>query len=118
MDKKLWLSRRAIKLHVVILIVVPGFLALCLWQVHRALGGNSLSWAYVFEWPLFGAYAIYMWRRFIRDETRGDTSPHGTSPGASTGEPDAALAAYNEYLRRVHGAGETPVAAPPRKLNR
>ena len=55
MDKKVWLSRRAIKLHVVILIVVPAFLALCLWQVSRALGGNSLSWAYVFEWPIFAA---------------------------------------------------------------
>ena len=53
MDKKVWFSRRAIKLHVVILIVVPAFLALCLWQISRALGGNSLSWAYVFEWPLF-----------------------------------------------------------------
>ena len=58
MDKKVWFSRRAIKLHVVILIVVPAFLALCLWQISRALGGNSLSWAYVFEWPLFAAYAV------------------------------------------------------------
>ena len=67
MDKKVWLSRRAIKLHVVILIVVPAFLALCLWQVSRALGGNSLSWAYVFEWPLFAAYAVYMWWRFVHE---------------------------------------------------
>jgi len=40
-------------------------LALCvaaLWfELGRALGGNGLSWAYVFEWPLFAAFAIYMW---------------------------------------------------------
>ncbi len=67
MDKKVWLSRRALKLHVVILIVVPAFLALCLWQISRALGGNSLSWAYVFEWPIFAAYAVYMWWRFVHE---------------------------------------------------
>jgi hypothetical protein len=111
-------DKRVLRIHfglvVAEILCVSGFA----FELYRARSGNTLSWAYVFEWPLFGAYAIYMWRRFIRDETRGDTSPHGTSPGASTGEPDAALAAYNEYLRRVHGAGETPVAAPPRKLNR
>ena len=67
MEKKVWLSRRAIKLHVVILIVVPAFLALCLWQISRALSGNTLSWAYVFEWPLFAGYAVYMWWRFVHE---------------------------------------------------
>src|ERR1700753_4521060 len=74
MDKKVWFSRRAIRLHVVILIVVPAFLALCLWQVSRALGGNSLSWAYVFEWPLFAAYAIYMWWRFVHEAPAEEAS--------------------------------------------
>ena len=86
MDKKVWLSRRALKLHVVILIVVPAFLALCLWQISRALGGNSLSWAYVFEWPIFAAYAIYMWWRLVH-EAEGDASPPATAdvdPGGRT----------------------------------
>ena len=43
MDKRVWLSRRALKLHAVILIVVPAFMALCIWQISRAVGGNSLS---------------------------------------------------------------------------
>jgi DNA-binding transcriptional regulator of glucitol operon len=122
MDKKVWFSRRAIKLHVVILIVVPAFLALCLWQVSRALGGNSLSWAYVFEWPLFAAYAIYMWWRFVHepapDSSPGDTAaalPGGldaaapataraTTPAPETPEElqeDADLAAYNDYLAQL-----------------
>ncbi len=119
MDKKVWFSRRAIKLHVVILIVVPAFLALCLWQVSRALGGNSLSWAYVFEWPLFAAYAVYMWWRFVHEAAQdeslaaaADTDPGGptaTAAGTSTPPPetpeekkeDADLAAYNDYLARL-----------------
>ena len=119
MDKKVWFSRRAVKLHVVILIVVPAFMALCLWQVSRALGGNSLSWAYVFEWPIFAAYAIYMWWRFVheaaQDESPGDTAaadPGGpTAAGAPNAAPapetpeerreDADLAAYNDYLAQL-----------------
>ena len=126
MDKKVWLSRRALKLHVVILIVVPAFLALCLWQVSRALGGNSLSWAYVFEWPLFAAYAVYMWWRFVH-EAAEDASPPATAGADPGGRTDSAdghaattpprrrkdarekaetrrtpeLAAYNDYLAQL-----------------
>jgi DNA-binding transcriptional regulator of glucitol operon len=119
MEKKVWLSRRAIKLHVVILIVVPAFLALCLWQVSRALDGNTLSWAYVFEWPLFAGYAVYMWWRFVH-EAAEDTPPPATAgadpggPAASAAddtpapeetaqekEEDKEMAAYNDYLAQL-----------------
>ena len=40
-------------------------LALCglaFWfELVRAEGGNELSWAYVFEWPLLSVFAVYMW---------------------------------------------------------
>jgi hypothetical protein len=107
----MWWSRRAIGLHVVILIVVPTFAALCSWQLHRALDGNGLSWAYVFEWPFFAGYAIYMWWRFLHEPPRtGPNAPSQTEPLArvSAGpatptvegtDPDAAERnAYNEYL--------------------
>ena len=115
MQKNVWLSRRAIKLHVVILIVVPAFLALCLWQISRALGGNTLSWAYVFEWPLFACYAVYMWWRFVH-EAAEDTPPPATAgadPGDSSiavaapeetaqeKEEDKEMAAYNDYLAQL-----------------
>jgi len=116
MEKKVWLSRRAIKLHVVILIVVPAFLALCLWQISRALSGNTLSWAYVFEWPLFAGYAVYMWWRFVHEEAE-DTPPAAAAaadagPGTSNAaaapeetaqekEEDEEMAAYNAYLAQL-----------------
>ncbi len=34
-------------------------------ELNRALGGNALSWAYVFEWPLLGGFAVYMWSQFL-----------------------------------------------------
>jgi hypothetical protein len=114
MDKKVWLSRRAIKLHMVILILVPGFLALCFWQINRALGGNSLSWAYVFEWPLFAGYAVYMWWRFVHEGAEVGSPPGaaGTDSGGPTAstpatrdekeeKEDAELAAYNDYLAQL-----------------
>jgi DNA-binding transcriptional regulator of glucitol operon len=118
MDKKVWLSRRAIKLHVVILIVVPAFIALCLWQISRALGGNTLSWAYVFEWPLFACYAVYMWWRFVHEAA--EDAPPATAvadPGGANAsaaapqappeetaqekEEDKEMAAYNDYLAQL-----------------
>lgn len=57
--------REALRLHVTL---VAG-LTLCLvafwFELSRALGGNALSWAYVFEWPLLGAFAIYMWWQLL-----------------------------------------------------
>jgi DNA-binding transcriptional regulator of glucitol operon len=114
MDKKVWLSRRALKLHAVILIVVPGFLALCVWQIYRAVGGNSLSWAYVFEWPLFAGYAVYMWWRILHEvpdapaptpvvtaEANEPAPPAAPGETARQEKEDAELAAYNEYLAEL-----------------
>ena len=86
-----WLSRRALTLHAVILVVVPGFMALCVWQLHRALGGNELSWAYVFEWPLFAGYAVYMWWRLLHERPAATAdAPPGDTGGAGAVRNDAA----------------------------
>jgi hypothetical protein len=131
MDKRVWLTPRALKLHAVILVVVPGFMALCIWQLSRALGGNELSWAYVFEWPFFAAYAFYMWWRFVHEapdaavaassrtpDALGEPQPQlapgqGAADNVDAGAPgrseananksdeEAELAAYNEYLAQL-----------------
>ena len=54
-------------LHVTLAVLVAGCAALCDWQVHRALSGNGLSWAYVFEWPFFAGYGVYMWWKLLHD---------------------------------------------------
>lgn len=61
---------RWIAWHVFAVVAVWGMLWLGDWQLHRALGGNGLSWAYTFEWPLFSAFGIVFWARTIRDEFR------------------------------------------------
>lgn len=69
-------------------------------ELARALSGNTLSWAYVFEWPVLGAYAVYVWRRLGREE------PH-EPPAPSTDAESAALEEYNRYLDEVH-RGDDP----------
>ncbi|HEX4219575.1 MAG TPA: hypothetical protein VHZ02_14465 [Acidimicrobiales bacterium] len=60
---------RCIGLHVLVLIVVPTFFLLGRWQFDAARSGNTLSWAYTVEWPLFGIYAIYVWWRLIHEKS-------------------------------------------------
>jgi hypothetical protein len=91
-------------------VVVPAFAALCWWQVRRATSGNELSWAYVFEWPLFALYAVYMWWRLVHEPpavaTDSADAPD-TSSGAAHAEEDEdpELAAYNRYLSELHESG-------------
>jgi len=68
-------------------------------EIYRARSGNTLSWAYVFEWPIFAGYAIYMWRKLLKDAKGGEKSPAVTEHAEPT---DQSLERYNEYLRAVH----------------
>jgi len=69
-----WTSRRAVSLHVALAVFVPGCVALTWWQASRALGGNALSWVYTVEWPIFAAYATYMWWKLVHDDPGSDTA--------------------------------------------
>jgi hypothetical protein len=111
--------------HLLMVVSFWGMLWLGDWQLHRALGGNGLSWAYTFEWPLFACFAVVFWARTIRDEFRikrgvipsPDASPEDLPSGVaggtgfravqvSTAEPaadeDEELAAYNAYLAKLN----------------
>ena len=54
--------------HLFVALAFWGMLWLGDWQFHRAQGGNGLSWAYTFEWPLFAVFGVVFWARTIRDE--------------------------------------------------
>ena len=110
--------------HVFMVASVYGMLLLGDWQLHRAESGNSLSWAYTFEWPIFAVFAVVFWAKTIRDEFHppatagsGDEDidlPAGAmagvprqgaaAPGEDPAPPEEAaeLAAYNAYLARLH----------------
>ena len=117
-------------LHVCAAVVVPGCLVLAWWQASRALSGNTLSWAYTFEWPVFAGYAVFMWWRLLHEPSarpeahlgtasalldggqpgRGgpveDPAPDRPQPAADGDrEEDPALAEYNDYLAALSASG-------------
>jgi hypothetical protein len=110
--------------HVFMVLSVWGMLWLGDWQLHRALDGNPLSWAYTFEWPLFSGFAVVFWAKTIKDEFRirrgeavpGSAAARGTAdrglPAVVPAEQrpaepeDPELSAYNAYLARLNdGSG-------------
>ena len=112
--------------HLLMVVSFWGMLWLGDWQLHRALSGNGLSWAYTFEWPLFACFAVVFWARTIRDEFRIKRGSVPASPDADpnhfadlppriadvravqsgTAAPaddeDEELTAYNAYLARLN----------------
>jgi hypothetical protein len=58
-----------------VIVAFWGMLWLGDWQFHRAIGGNGLSWAYTFEWPLFAGFGVVFWARTVRDELRTRRGP-------------------------------------------
>ncbi len=75
------------------LLFVAG-IALCgaaFWfELGRAEHGNALSWAYVVEWPLLAAFAVYAWWRVLHGE-----------PRVRSARPDPGLAPEYDAMRRA-----------------
>ena len=108
--------------HLLMVVSFWGMLWLGDWQLHRALAGNGLSWAYTFEWPLFAGFAVVFWAKTIKDEFRiKRDGPQGTlagpsdsddlpvsvrpvqvSVGTAEDDEDEELSAYNAYLARLN----------------
>jgi len=91
-------------------------LALCavaFWfEIGRALGGNALSWAYVFEWPLLGVFGVYMWWNVLHPGRR-QRPPRRTAPAIAP-EYNAMLAAWQDHQRELEATQR--VADAPRGI--
>ncbi|SDX91209.1 DNA-binding transcriptional regulator of glucitol operon [Micromonospora pattaloongensis] len=113
--------------HVVAVVLVVAFLLLGWWQISRAAGGNTLSWAYAVEWPVFAGFVVFVWLRELRHTLAGEPSPAAEPdppteagyrrPVRSNRVPapvpdnggDAELTEYNRYLAWLN---ENPGARP------
>jgi hypothetical protein len=110
--------------HAFAVLASWGMLWLGDWQFHRAEGGNALSWAYTFEWPIFTIFGVVFWAKTIVDEWKAQghkasaaTAQSATAAAAALTLPasahtaarsddfedadDPELAAYNAYLTRL-----------------
>jgi hypothetical protein len=99
----------ATRLH----LTLAGGLAICIVafviELLRALGGHSFSWMYVFEWPLFAGFAIYMWWNLLQGHDRVRRPSSHASPTGTPDAPDEALDEWNLYLQVMEAAeGDDP----------
>jgi hypothetical protein len=75
--------------HAFAVFAAWGMLWLGDWQFHRAEGGNALSWAYTFEWPIFTIFGVVFWAKTIIDEYRspgGAATSSAATSSAATGD--------------------------------
>jgi hypothetical protein len=82
-----------------------------LFEVRRALGGNELSWAYVFEWPMFAVFAVYMWWTTLhqsRRKHRAQVKPKVVAP-----EHVDMLIKWQQHLRAMAEAEAAAQRAGP-----
>ena len=73
-------------------LIISIVFTFCMWagwfELARARSGNWRAWVYCFEWPLFGAISIYLWRRIVRGDPinipKPDFSQMRTIPGENS----------------------------------
>ncbi len=124
--RRRWLSRRALVLHLGLIVFVPGCLVAWWWQVTRASTGNDLSYLYAVEWPIFALIGIYLWWSLLHTDpdevgvkaqeraveaamARGDLAP---PPVRHPEAEDAELAAYNDRLAALGAKGPKTWRSP------
>jgi hypothetical protein len=95
--------------HAFAVVAAWGMLWLGDWQFHRAEGGNALSWAYTFEWPIFTIFGVVFWAKTIADEWKA------AGRRAKAAQAEAVLAAAGPAAARPAGAWApaAPVSAAP-----
>lgn len=90
----------ALKLHVTLALGLA-FCALAFWfEFGRALRGNNLSWAYVFEWPLLGIFGVYMWWNLLHEGRKSGRKQRVAKPAIAP-EYAGMLAAWQEHQREL-----------------
>ena len=108
-----YLTPRCIGMHVTLLILLPVFAWLTWWQLSRALAGNTLSWAYTFEWPLFAGYAFYVWWQLIHDQPTAATGrnlpPAGAEKESEVGHDQPGWALSGGHRKSVAIAASTTI---------
>jgi len=109
--------------HAFAVFAAWGMLWLGDWQFHRAEGGNALSWAYTFEWPIFTIFGVVFWAKTIIDEYRSPggsanssaaASSTGTISAAASGMPPSSVGMSDTAASGILAAGLAGDSLPAR----
>ncbi len=98
MEKSPLVGAAAMKTHLTLAVGLALCVAAFWFELDRAEGGNELSWAYVFEWPLLAAFGIYMWWKILHP---GFTLRPKREKPALAPEYEGMLHAWQEEVHRL-----------------
>lgn len=107
-------SRDLWQLHIPLVVALAICTAATIIEISRAADGVWRAWAYSFEWPLIGAFCIWMWIRFRREGNPVTSSIRRwqdrvaameAEADAAEAEADPELAAWRDYQRQVRQRG-------------
>lgn len=99
--------------HLLVAIIVPGCLIAWWWQVHVALSGNVLAWAYAIEWPIFAVIAVVGWWHLIHEDP-DDVAARRRTPPPRVPAPSPSLvsAGPSRQLDAAEMCAEPATATP------
>ena len=106
----------AVKVHATLVAALLLCAVAFRFELGRALGGNGLSWAYVFEWPLFAVFGVYMWWSILHGGQRGRRRSRRGRVVAPAVDPKYAgmLEAWQSHQRELQAAqAEAEGREPP-----
>jgi DNA-binding transcriptional regulator of glucitol operon len=98
-----WIAR-----HVAMVVLVVGFLGLGWWQISRAAAGNSLSWGYAVEWPIFAGFVVYVWWREVKLALRRATGAEAPPADSAVEPASAATVGSRPAVRRPVRVSRVP----------
>ncbi len=109
-----YFSRRAFGLHLALLLWIGMCASAAWWQVGRAFEGNSLSFLYSIEWPVFGVLGVLGWHALLnlerptvdqetlrREYEESMRARAVAARDVTRADEDPALAAYNDHLAQL-----------------
>jgi len=115
--------RRKFALIILVIAAASGCLALGWWQWTRyeSVSGTFQNLGYALQWPMFAAFCVYAYRKFVRYEEEppapatevmteipGGLLPERPAPQSDVGP---AMREYNAYLAELAKADEATPAA-------
>ena len=130
-DRRRQRRRDVWQLHVPLVLVLLLCTVLTIVEARRAGDGVWRAWAYMFEWPLIGLFALWIWNRYrthgsvtrgLADRWRAHVAQYGVNldeedPGTDPASPpalaplDPDLQAWQGYVEDLHR--RDPPGQPP-----
>jgi len=109
-----YFSRRALALHLAVIVWVTISAVAGWWQVGRAVQGNSLSFLYSIEWPVIAVLGVLGWFALLNIEKVTESQAKEreeyeemmraearAARAAQIEHEDPELSAYNDHLAKL-----------------